>query len=74
MDNHNHGLSQCIETVSETMTSDNSPQLGSTTYQNPKLETTEGTGISVLLVPKSNSNKWPVVEGRALAATSILCS
>ncbi|XP_066355323.1 probable GPI-anchored adhesin-like protein PGA55 isoform X1 [Miscanthus floridulus] len=74
MDNHNHGLSQCNETVSETMTSDNSPQLGSTTYQNPKLETTEGTGISVLLVPKSNSNKWPVVEGRALAATSILCS
>lgn len=74
MDKHNHGLSQCNETVSETVTSDNSPQLGSTTYQNPKLETTEGTGISVLLVPKSNSNKWPVVEGRALAATSILCS
>lgn len=70
MDNHNHGLSQFNETV----TSDNSPQLGSTTYQNPKLETTEGTGISILLVPKSNSNKWPVVEGRALAATSILCS
>ncbi|KAG0520657.1 hypothetical protein BDA96_08G092900 [Sorghum bicolor] len=73
MDNHNYGSSQCNETVSETVTSDNSPQLGSIIYQNPKLET-EGTGISVLLVPKSNSNKWPVVEGRALAATSILCS
>lgn len=74
MDNRNHGLSQCNETVSETVTSDNSHQLGSTTYQNPKLETTEGTGISVLLVPMSNSNKWPVVEGRALAATNMLCS
>ncbi|AQK40121.1 uncharacterized protein [Zea mays] len=74
MDNHNHGSSQYNETISETVTSDSSHQPGSTTYQNPKLETTEGTGISVLLVPKSNSNKWPIVEGRALAATNMLCS
>jgi hypothetical protein len=74
MDNHNHGSSQYNETISETVTSDSSHQSGSTTYQNPKLETTEGTGISVLLVPKSNNNKWPIVEGRALAATNMLCS
>ncbi|ONM32509.1 proline-rich family protein [Zea mays] len=59
MNNHNRGLSQCNENVSESVTCDNSHQLGSTTYQNPKLETTEDTGISVLLVPKPNSNKWP---------------
>ncbi|CAN6330907.1 unnamed protein product [Urochloa humidicola] len=71
MDNHNHGLSQCSETISETVTSDNSHQLVST---NPKLENSEPTGISVLLVQKSNSNKWPVVEGRALGSVNMLCS
>ncbi|KAJ1256749.1 hypothetical protein BS78_K315300 [Paspalum vaginatum] len=74
MDDHNHELSQCSETISETLTSDNSHQLGSATYPNPKLENTEGTGISVLLLHKSNSNKCPVVEGRTLVATNMLCS
>lgn len=71
MDNHSHGLSQCGETISETVTSDNSYQLVSTS---PKLENTEATGISVLLVQKSNSNKWPVVEGRTLGSANTLCS
>ncbi|KAL6905861.1 hypothetical protein ACP4OV_003462 [Aristida adscensionis] len=70
-DNRNHGLSQCNELVTETVTSGNSHQLGS---PSPKIEDTEGTGISILLLQKSNSNKWPVVEGRALAATNMLCS
>lgn len=73
MDSHNHGLSQCNETVSKTLTRDNSHQLGSATYPNPKLENIEVTGISALLLHKSNSNKWPIVEGRALAATNVLC-
>ncbi|TVU51546.1 hypothetical protein EJB05_02981 [Eragrostis curvula] len=70
MDTHNHGFSQC----SEISTSDTSHQLGSTAYTSPKLESTEGTGISVLLLQKSNSNKWPVLEGKALSATSMLYS
>ncbi|XP_062202765.1 uncharacterized protein LOC133905072 isoform X2 [Phragmites australis] len=74
MNHDNHGLSQCNEPVSETVTSDNSHQLGSTTYASPKLENTEGTGISILLLQKSNSNKWPVLGGRDLAATNMLCS
>ncbi|XP_062203678.1 uncharacterized protein LOC133905899 [Phragmites australis] len=74
MDNHNHGLSQCNEPVCETVTSDNFHQLGSTAYLSPMLESTEGTGISVLLLQRSNSNKWPVVEGRALTPINMLCS
>ncbi|XP_025806129.1 uncharacterized protein LOC112884784 isoform X2 [Panicum hallii] len=69
IDNHNHGLSQCSETISETVTSDNSHQLTSTSR---KLENTS-TGISVLLLQKSNSNKWPVVEGRTLGSANTLC-
>ncbi|TKW25036.1 hypothetical protein SEVIR_3G090400v4 [Setaria viridis] len=71
MDNRNHGLSQCGETISETVTCDGSHQLVSTS---PKLENTEATGISVLLLQKSNSNRWPVVEGRALGSANTLCS
>ncbi|KAG2615524.1 hypothetical protein PVAP13_3NG054900 [Panicum virgatum] len=71
IENHNHGLSQCSETISETVTSNNSHQLASTS---PKLENTEATGISVLLLQKSNSNKWPVVEGRTLGSANMLCS
>ncbi|KAK3136405.1 hypothetical protein QOZ80_5BG0433690 [Eleusine coracana subsp. coracana] len=74
MDSHNHGLLPCNEPISEVSTSDTSHQPGSTTYTGPKLENTEGTGISVLLLQKSNSNKWPVQDGRAMAATNILCS
>lgn len=37
-------------------------------------ENTEGTGISVLLMQRSNSSKWPVVEGRSFSATNIHCS
>ncbi|GJN13462.1 hypothetical protein PR202_gb00169 [Eleusine coracana subsp. coracana] len=74
MDSHNHELLPCNEPISEVSTSDTSHQPGSTTYTGPKLENTEGTGISVLLLQKSNSNKWPVQDGRAMAATNILCS
>jgi hypothetical protein len=74
MGNHNHRLSQCNEPVSETSTSDASHQQGSATCAGPKLENTEGTGISVLLLQKSNSNKWPALEGRALGTTNTLCS
>lgn len=37
-------------------------------------ENTEGTGISVLLMQRSSSSKWPVVEGRSFSATNIHCS
>ena len=82
MDNQNHGLRRCLnesdcqrnETVSETASGDNSQQLGLTAHLSPKVESAEGTGISVLLHQKSSSNKWPVMEGRALAATNIVCS
>ncbi|KAJ4819012.1 RUN/FYVE domain protein [Rhynchospora pubera] len=37
-------------------------------------ENTEGSGISVLLMQRSNSSKWPVVEGRSISATNIHCS
>jgi hypothetical protein len=80
--NCNHGLPQCLnvsdcqcnEAVSEIRSGDNSHQLGLTAHPSPKAESAEGTGISVLLHQKSSSNKWPVMEGRALAATNIVCS
>ncbi|KAG2623649.1 hypothetical protein PVAP13_3KG072400 [Panicum virgatum] len=71
IDNHNHGLSQCSETISETVTSNNSHQLASVS---PKIENTEATGISVLLLQKSNSNKSPAVEGRTLDSANTLWS
>jgi len=82
MNNRNHGLPQCFnesdsqhnEAVSETASGDNSHQLGLTAHPSPKDESAEGTGISVLLHQKSSSNKCPVMEGRALAATNIVCS
>ncbi|KAM0822042.1 hypothetical protein ACQ4PT_071765 [Festuca glaucescens] len=82
MDNCNHGLPRCLneldcqrnEAVSETTPGDNSHQLGITAHPSPKVESAEGTGISVLLHQKSSSNKWPVMEGRAMAATNIVCS
>jgi hypothetical protein len=37
-------------------------------------DNTEGTGISVLLVERSSSSKWPVIEGRAFSTTNIHCS
>uniref|UniRef100_A0ACD5Y5L2 Uncharacterized protein n=1 Tax=Avena sativa TaxID=4498 RepID=A0ACD5Y5L2_AVESA len=82
MNNRNHGLPQCLnesdsqhnEAVSATASGDNSHQLGLSAHPSPKVEGAEGTGISVLLHQKSSSNKWPVMEGRALAATNIVCS
>ncbi|KAI4988655.1 hypothetical protein ZWY2020_035895 [Hordeum vulgare] len=82
MDTCNHGLPPCLnesdcqhnEAVSETAFGDNSHQLGSTIHPFPKVESAEGAGISVLLHQKSSSNKWPVMEGSALAATNIVCS
>ncbi|XP_039124614.1 serine/arginine repetitive matrix protein 2 [Dioscorea cayenensis subsp. rotundata] len=43
-------------------------------HQSTRVESPEGTGISVLLMQKSSSNKWPVVQGRPFSATNILCS
>lgn len=37
-------------------------------------ENPEGTGISVLLMQRSSSSKWPVVEGRSFSVTNIHCS
>ncbi|XP_020595531.1 uncharacterized protein LOC110035613 [Phalaenopsis equestris] len=34
----------------------------------------EGTGILVLLSHNSGSSKWPVLQGKAVSATNILCS
>lgn len=82
MDSCNHGLPPCLsesncqhnEAVSETAFGDNSHQLGSNIHPFPKVESAEGAGISVLLHQKSSSNKWQIMEGRALAATNIVCS
>uniref|UniRef100_A0A0A9BXT1 Uncharacterized protein n=1 Tax=Arundo donax TaxID=35708 RepID=A0A0A9BXT1_ARUDO len=67
-------ICESIEFVSDTCTSDNYHKMGSVGHPNLKAENMEGAGISVLLLQKSSSNKWPVVEGRPLAATNILCS
>ncbi|XP_058093893.1 uncharacterized protein LOC131239953 isoform X2 [Magnolia sinica] len=40
-------------------------------HPNLKVGSSEGVGISVLLLKRSNSSKWPVVEGRAFTATNI---
>jgi hypothetical protein len=63
--NHHNEVSKClletmhgsIEFVSNTLTSDNSHEMGSV---NLKTENIEGAGISLLLLQKSSSNKWPV--------------
>uniref|UniRef100_K3Z3A8 Proline-rich family protein n=1 Tax=Setaria italica TaxID=4555 RepID=K3Z3A8_SETIT len=76
--NHNNEVSKClaqslpesIEFVSDKHTTH---KVGSE-HLNLKTENTRGAGISVLLLQESSSNKWPVVEGRPLAATNILCS
>jgi hypothetical protein len=77
--NHHNEVSKClletmhgsIEFVSNTLAIDSSHEMGSV---NLKTENIEGAGISLLLLQKSSSNKWPVVEGRPLAATNICCS
>ncbi|KAJ0973096.1 hypothetical protein J5N97_021055 [Dioscorea zingiberensis] len=43
------------------------------THPSPRVSSLEGTGISVLL-QRSSSSKWPVIQGRAFSATSIQCS
>uniref|UniRef100_A0A0E0FAS4 Proline-rich family protein n=1 Tax=Oryza meridionalis TaxID=40149 RepID=A0A0E0FAS4_9ORYZ len=81
INSHSESLPQCLpelnrqhnDSISQTACGDNY-QLGSTAYASPKVENTDATGISVLLLQKSSSNKWPVVEGRTLSATNILCS
>ncbi|KAJ1265299.1 hypothetical protein BS78_08G067300 [Paspalum vaginatum] len=80
--NHHNEVSRCllesmdesIELVSDTLTVGCSHKMGSIGCLNLKAENTEGAGISVLLLQKSSSNRWPVIEGTPLAATSILCS
>ncbi|CAN6340050.1 unnamed protein product [Urochloa humidicola] len=65
---------ESTESVSNTLTIDSSPKKGSGEHVNLKTENTEGAGISVLLLQKSSSDKWPVLEGRPLAATNVLFS
>lgn len=65
---------QSIEFASDTLTIDSSCKQGSAGHSNLKVENTEGAGILVLLLQKSSSNKWPVIEGRPLAGTNIICS
>ncbi|KAF8725449.1 hypothetical protein HU200_019971 [Digitaria exilis] len=80
--NHHNEVSKClpesmhesIEFVSDTLTIDSSHKTGSVEHLNLMAENTEGAGISVLLLQKPSSNKWPVVEGRPLPTTNILCS
>ncbi|RLM98929.1 uncharacterized protein C2845_PM06G11270 [Panicum miliaceum] len=79
---HRNEASKCLlesmyegtKFVSDTLTIDSSHKTGSVEHLNLKAENTEGAGISVLLLQKSSSNKWPVVEGRPLSATNVLCS
>ncbi|KAG8093346.1 hypothetical protein GUJ93_ZPchr0012g19418 [Zizania palustris] len=63
---------QCNGFMSDMAVSDYD-QLGSTGSPCPKVENTEGNGISVLLLQKTRSNKWPIVEGRPLVTTNIHC-
>ncbi|XP_066359891.1 uncharacterized protein [Miscanthus floridulus] len=80
--NHHNEVFQClpgsvyqsIEFASDTLTIDSSCKQGLAGHSNLKVENTEGAGISVLLLQKSSSNKWPVIEGRPLAGTNIICS
>ncbi|KQJ91751.1 uncharacterized protein LOC100845738 [Brachypodium distachyon] len=77
--NHNDEISRCLpeicfqgsEFMSDITTGDCHKSTGSPSH---KVNNAEGTGISVFPLQKSSSNKWPVVEGRPLAATNILCS
>ncbi|TVU51540.1 hypothetical protein EJB05_02975 [Eragrostis curvula] len=76
---HHNEIPQCLpesvsdtEFVSNTSMVDDSHKLESVGHRNLKTEKT--TGIPLLLLQKSSSNKWPVVEGRTIAASNILCS
>ncbi|XP_026663343.1 uncharacterized protein LOC103714757 isoform X2 [Phoenix dactylifera] len=51
-----------------------SQQSQPTSHPSLRVDNPEGTGISVLLLQRSSSSKWPVVQGRAFSATNILCS
>ncbi|KAF0890003.1 hypothetical protein E2562_035043 [Oryza meyeriana var. granulata] len=80
--NQNHEMPQCLtesesdcqhnEFISD-MAASGSHELGSTGSPSPKVENTEGNGISVLLLEETRSNKWPILEGRPLVTTKIHC-
>nr|CAD1837098.1 unnamed protein product [Ananas comosus var. bracteatus] len=53
--------------------SDKLPEAGPNIHSNLKIDNPEATGISLLL-QRSSSSKWPVVQGRAFASTNISCS
>ncbi|KAL5205356.1 hypothetical protein ABZP36_033565 [Zizania latifolia] len=79
--NQNHEMPQCLlesesdcirnEFMSDMVVNDDH-ELGLTGSPSPKVENTQGNGISVLL-QKTRSNKWPIVEGRPLVTTNIHC-
>ncbi|KAL0921327.1 hypothetical protein M5K25_008389 [Dendrobium thyrsiflorum] len=52
----------------------NAPQLSNHAV-NPslKVDISEGTGISVLLLHRSGSSKWPILQGKTVSATNVLC-
>ncbi|PKU64136.1 uncharacterized protein LOC110094851 [Dendrobium catenatum] len=52
----------------------NAPQLSNQAV-NPslKVDIPEGTGISVLLLHGSGSSKWPILQGKTVSATNVLC-
>ncbi|KAJ6821194.1 uncharacterized protein M6B38_393250 [Iris pallida] len=49
-------------------------QIEYTANSSLRVDNPEGTGISVLLLQRSSSSKWPVVQGRSFSSTNILCS
>lgn len=52
-----------------------SPQLSNHAVKpSLKVDISEGTGISVLLLHRSGSSKWPILQGNTVSATNILCS
>ncbi|KAG8051041.1 hypothetical protein GUJ93_ZPchr0009g810 [Zizania palustris] len=81
--NQNHEVPQCLlESESESdcihnefmsdMVVNDDHELRLTGSPSPKVENTQGNGILVLL-QKTRSNKWPIVEGRPLVTTNIHC-
>lgn len=66
--------SQSEVSIPESDNRNTSQQSQLTSHPSLRFDCPEGTGISVLLLQRSSSSKWPVVQGRAFSATNILCS
>ncbi|XP_073013504.1 uncharacterized protein [Typha latifolia] len=66
-DSHNMVIDSRLETGAKCQ------QEEPTAHPGLKVDNPEGKGISVLL-QRSTSSKWPIVQGRAFSASNILCS